>query len=136
MSLAGLEVAQLLQDVITRQARDASVLHQSFAVWQVTDAASAYAVGFLAMRDDVRHRRVVVRKPIRGVVARVDLGDAERAIAAGERARRVVRVRRQPAGPIARIGALALALHRVVTGRRRVGDVSVRPERDRRHLRV
>src|SRR5262245_6110484 len=136
MALAGPEVAELLEDIVARQARDAPVLHQSFAVRQMTDAAGADPVGFLAMRDDVGHRRMIGRKPVRGVVARIDFGDGERAITARERARRVVRIRRQPAGPIAWISTLTLALHRVVTGRRRIRDVSVRPERDRRHLRV
>ena len=67
-----LKVVQLLDDVVVGQALHRRVLRPAPAVRQMAEPARAGHVG-LAVRDDVGHRRMVLREPVGRAVVVADL---------------------------------------------------------------
>ena len=90
-----LEVQQLLHDVGVRQTGDRRVLRTALAVRHVTHPAPAH-VGRTAMDEDVWHRRMIGREPVRHVEEVAKLRQRERLRAVGDVLERRVRRARGP----------------------------------------
>src|ERR1035438_8123535 len=75
-AVAVLEIVHLLDKVGHRITGDGGVFRAALAVRIVAQGAGAY-FGPTAVRDDLRHLRVVARKPVRGTEAVADLCRSE-----------------------------------------------------------
>src|SRR6266571_3039955 len=86
MPPAASKVLNLPHDVLNRQARDRCILRPAFAVRQMTRTASArvFTQRSGTMRNDVRHRWVLVREPIDDVLSVADVDTRISHIAAGQ----------------------------------------------------
>src|SRR5437773_5368042 len=86
MPPAASKVLNLAHDILNRQAGDRCILRTAFAGRQMTRAAAArvFTQRCGAMRNDVRHWRVLVREPIDDVLSVADVDTRISRVAAGQ----------------------------------------------------
>src|SRR5262249_29257363 len=116
-------------EVGNRQAGDARILGSPLTVWVMAETAGGDLLISAAVSDDIRHRRVIAGKPIRGPVLIANLSDGERGSAAGQLM--LSRVRRRCGGLAGRWRGRSW---RIRPGRTRRRGEAVRPRRRCRGL--
>src|SRR5260370_9864375 len=81
---AVLEIVDVLQDVLVRQAGGTGVIGAALAIGVMAEAACVYHGGLVAAGDDLGHLGVIPRIPIAGTIIVVDILNRQRHVSAGQ----------------------------------------------------